>query len=507
MDINRVSADELEAAKRRRCVDADARAGNRDVDAVPRAKKLCEDRLFPSRRDPAASETFRGSATEAFGSNRPVHRSDLPEDSSIDRVETAPVVGAEQCLSMRLPLPRTHERLYDAFVAVQQVGPLLRKRQRACTADVVCAAVETMTGRRCTLQMLRAVERIKPGTISFSLRGGSEYTFDSALPVSPRRVRADVAVAAPGAPRETVAAGARDSVDAKGASAAKFREALVAMVGGYHESFLRNHAEKVSETNASGTRDAVEDSKAPVVRDGALVEWHAEFDLNAVPDPSLAPEFDAPGTCPDARVVGTSRANARDPDEGIPETEAGVFLKRGAGARAAFDSRRLAGDSTSRLDDAAAYVDAALGESGAELPLAAVAAVMKRKKLNDHEQNPATISDRERRRLRDALPRTFDVVRSLFATSKKKVSPFRDLLDALVRANANAHAHGNAAHASRQEIEQCLRLLLEAGSEWCAAMSAETTVSGEELFRIKTSDAAVTRFVRQKLVAMKEDKL
>jgi hypothetical protein len=50
-------------------------------------------------------------------------------------------------------------------------------------------------------------------------------------------------------------------------------------------------------------------------------------------------------------------------------------------------------------------------------------------------------------------------------------------------------------------------LVAEASPEWCALMPAHTTVSGEELFRIKTSDAAVTRFVRQKLVAMKEDKL
>ena len=39
------------------------------------------------------------------------------------------------------------------------------------------------------------------------------------------------------------------------------------------------------------------------------------------------------------------------------------------------------------------------------------------------------------------------------------------------------------------------------------ALPASETVSGEELWRLKTVDVAVTRFVRQKLVAMKEDKL
>ena len=148
----------------------------------------------------------------------------------------------------------------------------------------------------------------------------------------------------------------------------------------------------------------------------------------------------------------------------------------------------------------AAAAAAALGDAGSELPLAAVAAVMKRKRMADHDRDPATVAERRRRRLCDLLPGTFDTVRSLFATSKKKVSPFADLLERTVRATAKKNA-------SSDETEAALRLVAEASPEWCALMPAHTTVSGEELFRIKTSDAAVTRFVRQKLVAMKEDKL
>ena len=95
------------------------------------------------------------------------------------------------------------------------------------------------------------------------------------------------------------------------------------------------------------------------------------------------------------------------------------------------------------------------------------------------------------------LPGTFDTVRSLFATAKK-VSPFADLLGrTFARRRKNASS----------DKAEPRWLVAESSPEWCALMPAHTTVSGEELFRIKTSDAAVTRFVRQKLVAMKEDKL
>jgi hypothetical protein len=60
--------------------------------------------------------------------------------------------------------------------------------------------------------------------------------------------------------------------------------------------------------------------------------------------------------------------------------------------------------------DAAAARDV-LGEGGGDLPIAAVAAVMKRKAVAEHEANPATIAERRRRRLCDLLPALFDTVR------------------------------------------------------------------------------------------------
>ena len=80
------------------------------------------------------------------------------------------------------------------------------------------------------------------------------------------------------------------------------------------------------------------------------------------------------------------------------------------------------------------------------------------------------------------------------------MSTFADLLQHVLRTTTRQSS-------SPTEVEAALRLLAASSPEWCALMPASETVSGEELWRLKTVDVAVTRFVRQKLVAMKEDKL
>jgi hypothetical protein len=424
-----------------------------------------------------------------------------------------------------LPLPPAYERLADAFVALQQVGPLLRKRQQACTADIVCASVETMTGRRCTLAMLRSVEAVQPGTVSFSVRGGGSAFDPENGPTSPRRVRADVAdpdgvlpvpsknesdEASPLVVSETLRnvrkQPRQQTQDAKGVSARRFRAALVALVGAHHDAFCAQEKEKRAEKKADGADDA------PVMADGVVVEWHARFDLGKVPDPPLEGIGGCVADGGASAAADGGRASRKKEDAAVTATAAlGERVITGNGSAvpdswhrghakdtADVKARLVASVPVATAEAAAAAAE--LGDAGRELPLAAVAAVMHRKRMADHDLDPTTVAERRRRRLCDLLPGTFDTVRSLFATSKKKVSPFADLLDKTTRATSKKNA-------TRDETEAALRLVAEASPEWCALMPAHTTVSGEELFRIKTSDAAVTRFVRQKLVAMKEDKL
>lgn len=502
MDINRASADaRLSAALRRR---GDGVATPELADGAPGA---------PGAADSSLKIT-------------PLPAVDA--DHAARRRRSAPPGHAGKW-DAALPLPPAYERLADVFVALQQVGPLLRKRQQACTADIVCASVETMTGRRCSLAMLRSVEAVQPGTVSFSVRGGGNAFDPASGPTSPRRVRADVAdpdverhfSKTDGDESSPLAQLPQKTQDAKGVSARRFRAALVALVGARHDAFCASEASEKGTGNESErvANDARDDEDvAPVTVDGVVVEWHARFDLATVPDPPLV-----------GNGEGAASRGGGDPDRELTR-EASRSRERLALERIANGERRerpapIVGNGSAVPDDwhrghakdtadakaralgavpvaraEAAAAAAALGDAGSELPLAAVAAVMKRKRMADHDRDPATVAERRRRRLCDLLPGTFDTVRSLFATSKKKVSPFADLLERTVRATAKKNA-------SSDETEAALRLVAEASPEWCALMPAHTTVSGEELFRIKTSDAAVTRFVRQKLVAMKEDKL
>ena len=491
MNINRVRTEDLEAAKRRRVADPSA------TPAGPAS---------PGTRGPSPEEA-------------PVSDPAVPSSSS------PPSRCPPRRWSSSLPLPPEYERLADVFVALQQVGPLLRKRQQACTADVVCASVETMTRRRCAVDDLREVEAVRPGTIVFSVRGGKEGDASSAFragPISPRRVRADIV-----AVREIGGAAASASASASSSAAAParaFRDAMVRLVGEIHDAFVAG----LSAEDAGG-------EDAAVVENGSVVEWHAKFDLASVPAPGVAAERarqretrsekkvrrrsyelrrdELSRADADERAAASDAAAVNATATGVVSSSDNDSLDRRVGAngdavpaswrRSASDSRDVEGAALERraiADADAEAAKAALGDVGAELPLAAVAAVMKRRAVAAHEADPRTIEERRRRRLRDLLPVTFDVARSIFATSRRRVMAFPELLRGVVRATARESA-------SPEETEQALRLLAESSPEWCALMPASETVSGEELWRVKTGDVAVTRFVRQKLVAMKEDKL
>ena len=519
VDINRVSADALEAARRRR---GDGVATPELADGAPNAPNAAERMSLQSAAEtPSDAPRVSASPPAANAAAAAVPRAEHSR-SKTGRRSAVPVAGK---WDVSLPLPPAYERLADAFVALQQVGPLLRKRQQACTADIVCASVETMTGRRCTLAMLRSVEAVQPGTVSFSVRGGGSAFDPENGPTSPRRVRADVAdpdgvlpvpsknesdEAAPLVVSETRVSNVRkqprqQTQDAKGVSARRFRAALVALVGAHHDAFCAEEREKRAEEKADGADDA------PVMADGVVVEWHARFDLGKVPDPPLEGIRGCVADGGASAAADGGRASRKKDAAATAAVALGERVITGNGSAvpdswhrghakdtADVKARLVASVPVATAEAAAAAAE--LGDAGRELPLAAVAAVMHRKRMADHDLDPATVAERRRRRLCDLLPGTFDTVRSLFATSKKKVSPFADLLDKTTRATSKKNA-------TRDETEAALRLVAEASPEWCALMPAHTTVSGEELFRIKTSDAAVTRFVRQKLVAMKEDKL
>ena len=103
-------------------------------------------------------------ANDASGRVEGLHSDDSAPMAKRARVDKVAAPGDG------LALPRDFQTLLDVYEAVILVGRLLRVRQGTMTADVVCANVQRTVSKRCTLDMLRRLEAVAPGTIAFQAR-------------------------------------------------------------------------------------------------------------------------------------------------------------------------------------------------------------------------------------------------------------------------------------------------------------------------------------------------
>ena len=111
------------------------------------------------------------------------------------------------------------------------------------------------------------------------------------------------------------------------------------------------------------------------------------------------------------------------------------------------------------------------------------------------------MEQRRQRRQRDMLPELFDCVRSNLSTGKRKrVMPFQELLGLIM-------THTTRQNVSEEEMEGGLRLLAESAPEWVELKPSQFSEEREELWRVKNVGKEVTQFVREKLEAMKQDRL
>ena len=412
--------------------------------------------------------------------------------------------------SRNMPLPRKYQILFDAFVAVQQVFPMMRRRGKGSNTEELCAGVEEATRRRCTVETLRAIEALRPGTLSLSLKPGVRD--DDARAVSdPRRVRVDFP--------ESTGRAAAAAAPPRGASANDaFRQTLVDRVADGHAEFLR------------ALPDGAGDAFTPEVNSkGVALEWHEGFDLDDpayVPDPPLAavsrsspatntPASDGDTAVGDAAVGRDAHKRARTDDLTPAFLGMGNASGNGTALRASWlvtgvDERELdtqdvklksVMERTVTAEEAEAERRRMGHEDAETLPISAVAEVMHRRAIAELEEDPATMEQRRQRRLRDMLPELFDCVRSNLSTGKRKrVMPFQDLLGLIM-------THTTRQNASEEEIEGGLRLLAESAPEWVELKPSQFSEEREELWRVKNVGKEVTQFVREKLEAMKQDRL
>ena len=168
--------------------------------------------------------------------------------------------------SRGMPIPRTYEVILDAFVAVQQVHQFMRRRGKGGNTEELCAGVEEVTKRRCTLDTLRAIEAFRPGTLVLSVRPGANDD-DGRAASDPTRVRVDFPDVNNGIKGGAKGVATNDA----------FRQILVDAVAERHVAFLRDLP------NDEG------DSWEPECNSkGVAIEWHEGFDLEAVPYPPLS---------------------------------------------------------------------------------------------------------------------------------------------------------------------------------------------------------------------------
>jgi hypothetical protein len=165
-----------------------------------------------------------------------------------------------------MPIPRTYEVILDAFVAVQQVHQFMRRRGKGGNTEELCAGVEEVTKRRCTLDTLRAIEAFRPGTMSLSVRPGANDD-DGRAASDPTRVRVDFPDVNNGIKGGAKGVATNDA----------FRQILVDAVAERHVAFLRDLP-----NNEGDSWEPECNSK------GVAIEWHEGFDLEAVPYPPLS---------------------------------------------------------------------------------------------------------------------------------------------------------------------------------------------------------------------------
>ena len=336
--------------------------------------------------------------------------------------------------------------MYAACEATLEVARFMRARKQRATADAMCANVERSTGRRCTLETLRAVAACAPrGAVTFRARTSRADDL--------KNVRVDVAF-------EDV-----EGVDARAvvsASAMRSGDKLgvVAM-----REMLRGIREKLTETlMRAHDGDAYSPGSAPPE------SWREGFDPERVSPPEpVEIEFLEEVVRAEPRLATSVSA----PLLGAPEDGRGG-LSEGELARVMSD----------------------LGPEGNGLSARAVQTVLERQVEVEAYNDPAAVADRERRRLYGGLPRLFDAIRSSFASSKRRVMELDALLDELTRTNARASV-------SAHELTDGVRILARTCPEWCTIAHAQH--GDEELFRVVSRDPATARAARHRLAKLCRD--
>ena len=439
----------------------------------------------------------------------------------------------------RNALPSKYEHLALVFNGLKMYRELLRMRNSAETVENICACAKNLVKRDVRFEHLRKIETVRPGTFAFTKRkrdATKNAVDEKHRPeegrtfVDPKSVRLEIL-------EERVMK--RESVDGEdedcngdeeenGKKVVKKREKssllmsekererarevdfhsrLTRLCDEAHVAFCRNHGIVIS----------------PSSNVSEQMLWHETFDVEReAPDIAECAVRDAPPLMPPAggtaaaaattttttttttsapslMLLHTPKPPSSTPSTGTypltplimtTATKKKVVTERDIDEEVRRMQKENGGvceddDNLENDDYLAGNINNASANDGKDstttigVSRQAIRRVLERKIEKDLLHSPSAVALRAENKIKQNLPRIFDLVHSLFATSRKRAFAF-DILLHKTHEQLNAKDIGGMFY-SRDEIEDCLRTLAKTCSEWCKIERAQ---DGEELFRI-----------------------
>jgi len=438
----------------------------------------------------------------------------------------------------RKALPSKYEHLALVFNGLKMYRELLRMRNSAETVENICACAQYLVKRDVRFEHLRKIEMIRPGTFAFTKRkrDATKNAMDEKHRpeegrtfVDPKSVRLEIL-------EERVMKG--ESVDGEDedcngdeeengkkvekkrekssilmsekererAREADFHSRLMRLCDEAHVAFCRNRGIVIS----------------PSSNVSEQMLWHETFDVEReAPDIAECAVRDAPPLMPPAGGTAAAAATTTTtttttsapslmllhtpkPPSSTPSTGAfpltpliattatkkKVVTERDIDEEVRRMQKENGGvceddDNLENDDYLAGNINNSSANDGKDstttigVSRQAIRRVLERKIEKDLLHSPSAVALRAENKIKQNLPRIFDLVHSLFATSRKRAFAF-DILLHKTHEQLNAKDIGGMFY-SRDEIEDCLRTLAKTCSEWCKIERAQ---DGEELFRI-----------------------
>ena len=440
----------------------------------------------------------------------------------------------------RNALPSKYEHLALVFNGLKMYRELLRMRNSAETVENICACAKNLVKRDVRFEHLRKIETVRPGTFAFTKRkrdATKNAVDEKHRPeegrtfVDPKSVRLEIL-------EERVMK--RESVDGEDedcngdeeengkkvvkkrekssllmsekererAREADFNSRLMRLCDEAHVAFCRNHGIVIS----------------PSSNVSEQMLWHETFDVEReAPDIAECAVRDAPPLMPPAggtaaaaatttttttttttsapslMLLHTPKPPSSTPSTGTypltplimtTATKKKVVTERDIDEEVRRMQKENGGvceddDNLENDDYLAGNINNASANDGKDstttigVSRQAIRRVLERKIEKDLLHSPSAVALRAENKIKQNLPRIFDLVHSLFATSRKRAFAF-DILLHKTHEQLNAKDIGGMFY-SRDEIEDCLRTLAKTCSEWCKIERAQ---DGEELFRI-----------------------